>query len=111
VTQALTNIVKNATESIEAARDLESEGGLITVTVRADGDEAVIDVEDNGKGLPREDRERLLEPYMTTREKGTGLGLAIVKRIVDLHGGAASLSPMPEGGTRAAFRIPAKPSP
>ena len=52
---------------------------------------AVIDVEDNGKGLPSEDREKLLEPYMTTREKGTGLGLAIVRKIMEEHGGSIAL--------------------
>ena len=52
---------------------------------------AIIDVEDNGKGLPAEDREKLLEPYMTTREKGTGLGLAIVRKIMEEHGGSIAL--------------------
>ena len=50
-----------------------------------------MDVLDNGKGLPRENRQRLLEPYTTTREKGTGLGLAIVKKIVEDHDGALTL--------------------
>ncbi len=108
VTQALTNIVKNATELIEAVGALESEGGLITVTVSANGDQAVIDVEDNGKGLPREDRERLLEPYMTTREKGTGLGLAIVRKIMEEHGGTIALMDaraVAEGGRGACVRL------
>ena len=54
-----------------------------------------VDVIDNGKGLPRENRQRLLEPYMTTREKGTGLGLAIVKKIVEDHGGRLELHDAP----------------
>ena len=54
-----------------------------------------VDVIDNGKGLPRENRQRLLEPYMTTREKGTGLGLAIVKKIVEDHGGVLELHDAP----------------
>ena len=54
-----------------------------------------VDVMDNGKGLPRENRQRLLEPYMTTREKGTGLGLAIVKKIVEDHGGRLELHDAP----------------
>jgi two-component system nitrogen regulation sensor histidine kinase NtrY len=91
VTQALTNIVKNATEAIEGAERMDGEGGLITVAVRDQSGEAVIDVEDNGKGLPAEDRERLLEPYITTREKGTGLGLAIVRKIMEEHGGSIAL--------------------
>jgi two-component system nitrogen regulation sensor histidine kinase NtrY len=95
VTQALTNIVKNATEAIEGAERLDGEGGLITVAVREQAGDAIIDVEDNGKGLPGEDRERLLEPYMTTREKGTGLGLAIVRKIMEEHGGSISLLDAP----------------
>jgi two-component system, NtrC family, nitrogen regulation sensor histidine kinase NtrY len=91
VTQALTNIVKNATEAIEAAGRLDSEGGLIVVRVGEGQGGAVIDVEDNGKGLPAEDREKLLEPYMTTREKGTGLGLAIVRKIMEEHSGSVAL--------------------
>ena len=54
-----------------------------------------VDVIDNGKGLPRENRQRLLEPYMTTREKGTGLGLAIVKKIIEDHGGQLELHDAP----------------
>jgi signal transduction histidine kinase len=64
---------------------------------------------DNGPGVAPEIAERAFESFVTTKDAGTGLGLAIVKRIVDLHGGTASLTPMPEGGTRAAFRIPAAP--
>jgi two-component system nitrogen regulation sensor histidine kinase NtrY len=108
VTQALTNIVKNATESIEAVGRLDGEVGLIMVSVSADGDRAVIDVEDNGKGLPKEDRERLLEPYMTTREKGTGLGLAIVRKIMEEHGGSIALldaRTVAEGGRGARVRL------
>ena len=108
VTQALTNIVKNATESIEAAGRVDGELGLITVTVRSEPSAAVVEVEDNGKGLPREDRERLLEPYMTTREKGTGLGLAIVRKIMEEHGGSIALldaRTVAEGGRGALVRL------
>ena len=69
---------------------------------------AIIDVEDNGKGLPAEDRERLLEPYMTTREKGTGLGLAIVRKIMEEHGGSIALldaRPVASGGRGALVRL------
>jgi two-component system nitrogen regulation sensor histidine kinase NtrY len=76
VTQALTNVVKNATEAIEGVGRGDA-AGLISVNVYDRPGEAVIDVEDNGKGLPSEDREKLLEPYMTTREKGTGGGPVI----------------------------------
>ncbi len=108
LTQALTNIVKNATESIEAVRLGENEPGLIIVSISVDGDNAIIDVEDNGKGLPREDREKLLEPYMTTREKGTGLGLAIVRKIMEEHSGSITLldaRAVAEGGRGACVRL------
>ncbi len=59
------------------------------------GGDIVVDVIDNGVGLPRENRQRLLEPYMTTREKGTGLGLAIVKKIIEDHGGRIELLDAP----------------
>ena len=108
VTQALTNIVKNATESIEAARALDTEPGIIAVSVSANAARAEINVEDNGKGLPKEDRERLLEPYMTTREKGTGLGLAIVRKIMEEHGGSIALldaRAVAEGGRGARVKL------
>ncbi|HEV7415979.1 MAG TPA: PAS domain-containing sensor histidine kinase, partial [Tianweitania sediminis] len=74
LSQAFGNIIKNAAEAIEGA---ERAGGVIRVDAEQTGSTIRIDVMDNGKGLPRENRQRLLEPYMTTREKGTGLGLAI----------------------------------
>jgi two-component system nitrogen regulation sensor histidine kinase NtrY len=106
VTQALTNIVKNATEAIEAVGP--GKEGLITVHVHQAPGEAIIDVEDNGKGLPTEDREKLLEPYMTTREKGTGLGLAIVRKIMEEHGGSVALldaRAVATGGRGALMRL------
>ena len=57
-------------------------------------------VEDNGKGLPQHDRERLTEPYVTTRAKGTGLGLAIVKKIMEDHEGELVLEDREAGGAR-----------
>jgi two-component system nitrogen regulation sensor histidine kinase NtrY len=91
ISQALTNIVKNATEAIAAATFAEGERGRIQVTAAREGDLIVIDVVDNGVGLPKENRGRLLEPYVTTREKGTGLGLAIVGKILEDHGGGIEL--------------------
>jgi two-component system nitrogen regulation sensor histidine kinase NtrY len=64
---------------------------VIQVNAAREGDDIVIDIIDNGIGLPKENRSRLLEPYVTTREKGTGLGLAIVGRIVEEHGGTIEL--------------------
>ncbi|MGE5778720.1 MAG: ATP-binding protein [Hyphomicrobiales bacterium] len=91
ISQALTNIIKNATEAIAAVSPGELGRGRIRVWAGREGDDIVIDVIDNGIGLPKENRSRLLEPYVTTREKGTGLGLAIVGRILEEHGGCIEL--------------------
>ena len=91
ISQALTNIIKNATEAIAAVPPEELGKGAIRVFAEREGDDVVIDVIDNGIGLPKSNRSRLLEPYVTTREKGTGLGLAIVGRIVEEHGGSIEL--------------------
>jgi two-component system nitrogen regulation sensor histidine kinase NtrY len=91
IAQALTNIIKNATEAIAAVPPRELGKGTIRVFAERDGDDVVIDVVDNGIGLPKSNRNRLLEPYVTTREKGTGLGLAIVGRIIEEHGGKIEL--------------------
>src|ERR1700681_1544021 len=92
ISQALTNIIKNATEAIEAVPAEELGKGRIQVVAARDNDDIVIDVIDNGIGLPKVSRARLLEPYVTTREKGTGLGLAIVGRVLEDHGGRIELN-------------------
>jgi len=94
--QAFTNLVKNAVEAIEG-RLGDQPGGEITVTVAAEGERWIVNVADNGIGLPVE-RERITEPYMTTRAKGTGLGLAIVERIIEEHRGQMSFADRPGGG-------------
>jgi two-component system, NtrC family, nitrogen regulation sensor histidine kinase NtrY len=91
ISQALTNIIKNATEAIEAVPPETLGKGRIEVVAGREGDDIVIDVIDNGVGLPKVSRSRLLEPYVTTREKGTGLGLAIVGRVLEDHGGRIEL--------------------
>ncbi len=91
IAQALTNIIKNGTEAIAAVPSAELGKGVIRVFAARDGEDIVIDVVDNGIGLPKENRNRLLEPYVTTRDKGTGLGLAIVGRILEDHGGGIEL--------------------
>jgi two-component system nitrogen regulation sensor histidine kinase NtrY len=91
ISQALTNIIKNATEAIEAVPADELGRGRIDVIAARENDDIVIDVIDNGIGLPKVARARLLEPYVTTREKGTGLGLAIVGRVLEDHGGRIEL--------------------
>ncbi|MGL4488977.1 MAG: ATP-binding protein [Rhizobiaceae bacterium] len=107
--QALGNLIKNATEAIDARpEERMGEQGHVKVQVRALNNMIVVDIMDNGKGLPRENRQRLLEPYMTTREKGTGLGLAIVRKIVEEHNGQLSLHDAPtdfHGGVGASIRL------
>ncbi len=92
ISQGLTNIIKNATEAIGAVPSGEIDRGRIDVIAARENDDIVIDVVDNGIGLPKESRARLLEPYVTTREKGTGLGLAIVGRVLEDHGGRIELN-------------------
>jgi two-component system, NtrC family, nitrogen regulation sensor histidine kinase NtrY len=92
ISQALTNIIKNATEAIEAVPAETLGKGRIDVIAARENDDIVIDVIDNGIGLPKVSRARLLEPYVTTREKGTGLGLAIVGRVLEDHGGRIELN-------------------
>jgi len=96
ISQAVTNLVKNASEAIAAAKMAEGEQPWINVELEAGDDIITIIVTDNGCGFPKENRHRLLEPYMTTREKGTGLGLAIVRRIVEDHGGTVTLADAPQ---------------
>jgi two-component system nitrogen regulation sensor histidine kinase NtrY len=107
--QALTNVVKNAVEAIETRRtrgEHSLEGDRVSLAIRRLDSQLVIDVTDTGIGLP-EERERLTEPYMTTRVRGTGLGLAIVKKIVEEHGGEIAFLDRQGGGThvRIAFDL------
>ena len=100
--QALTNIVKNAVEAIEARRnrgEQNPDGDRIELAIKREGEQLVLDLTDTGVGLPQ-DRERLTEPYMTTRVRGTGLGLAIVKKIVEEHLGEIAFLDRAGGGTR-----------
>jgi len=99
LTQAVTNLVKNASEAIDSALEADpdrTDKGHITAKVRTKGDRVQITVIDNGCGLPKENRQRLVEPYMTTRAKGTGLGLAIVQRITEQHAGTLHLADAPK---------------
>ena len=103
----MTNVLKNAVEAIEQQRAKVSDldyRGRIAVQLHADDAAVTVTVIDNGVGLPVE-RERILEPYVTTREKGSGLGLAIVNKIVEEHGGDMAFANEPEGGTRVTMRF------
>lgn len=122
ISRALTNLLKNASESVigkieETGADPNS--GEVSIQVEAKmentGDTKQensliqIVILDNGKGLPMENRDRLTEPYVTTRAKGTGLGLAIVKKIIEDHRGALQLDDNPSGGAQITFTIAAQP--
>jgi two-component system nitrogen regulation sensor histidine kinase NtrY len=110
--QALTNILKNAGEAIAARRaHAEAPRGHITARLVVDGPTMAFEVEDNGVGLPAKNRDRLTEPYVTTREKGTGLGLAIVERIMEEHGGELALTDARHlPGARVTLRLPLAPA-
>jgi two-component system nitrogen regulation sensor histidine kinase NtrY len=98
LSQALTNIVKNATEGISGDEDGARPAPVVQVKLARGNDGVIaIDVIDNGKGFPKENRQRLLEPYMTTRAEGTGLGLPIVAKILEDHGGGIELLDAPSG--------------
>jgi two-component system, NtrC family, nitrogen regulation sensor histidine kinase NtrY len=104
ISQAVTNLIKNATEAIDGVREGSpadpSYHGDIEVRLVPAADRVAIEVIDNGIGLPKQNRAKLLEPYVTTRAKGTGLGLAIVQKIVEQHGGTLSLEDAPLTKTR-----------
>ncbi len=93
MSQIITNLVKNASEAIDPN---SKEQGKIITRARASAGRIILEVIDNGKGLPKQNRSRLVEPYMTTRVKGTGLGLAIVQKITEQHGGNLQLRDVPK---------------
>ncbi len=113
--QALTNLIKNAGEAtesmLETGRVPPNYQPEVRVALRLEGSRVVLTIADNGIGLP-EDRARLFEPYVTTREKGTGLGLPIVKKIIEEHGGTLALRDAPvfagctHAGAMAEIRLP-----
>jgi two-component system nitrogen regulation sensor histidine kinase NtrY len=101
ISQCLTNLIKNAVEAIEGVGLDQIKDPAISVSLQPELGMVRVSVSDNGKGWPKENRQRLLEPYMTTREKGTGLGLAIVAKIIEQHGGTVELiDAEPDGNGR-----------
>jgi two-component system NtrC family sensor kinase len=102
IKQVLLNLLQNA-------RDAMPGGGEVVVGVRSDGAEVVISVDDQGPGVPAELRERLFEPFYTTKSHGTGLGLAITQHIATSHGGSITCEPSPgSSGARFVLRLPAR---
>jgi two-component system, NtrC family, nitrogen regulation sensor histidine kinase NtrY len=108
VSQALTNVLKNAGEGIAARRAKGDEApGRVAVSLEPNGVNFAFRISDNGIGLPAEHRHHLTEPYVTTRAKGTGLGLAIVRKIVEDHGGEIALGDVEEGeGAQVTLTFP-----
>jgi len=111
--QVLTNLLQNAADSIldrRAASVKKRTKGVIVLSVRQEPDRVIVEVRDNGKGFPPELRDRLTEPYVSTRTKGTGLGLAIVKKIMEDHRGEVLLEDAPGGGAQvsAIFHLAAQ---
>jgi two-component system, NtrC family, nitrogen regulation sensor histidine kinase NtrY len=108
--QAMTNVLKNAVEAIEARSKNadESYRGNVTLAMEHTGATISISISDNGIGLPL-DSERIIEPYVTTREKGTGLGLAIVNKIVEEHGGEMTFESVEPSGTCVKLRFACEP--
>jgi two-component system nitrogen regulation sensor histidine kinase NtrY len=101
VGQALTNLLQNAVDAIEGrlSDNAGSAPGAIEIKIDTDVGRIIVAVRDNGIGLPNDDqRDRLTEPYVTTRAKGTGLGLAIVRKIMEDHSGELLLEDHPEDG-------------
>jgi len=104
ISQAFTNILKNAAEAIHARHEQETDGskieqgqviGQITGSVEIQDEDIVVSICDSGCGLPETGRQRLTEPYVTTRDKGTGLGLAIVKKVMEDHNGKLEMMDAP----------------
>ena len=105
--QALTNLLQNAVDAIDGREGADLPRGRVEVRLAYDeAGRPFVAVGDNGKGLPKENRDRLTEPYVTTRAKGTGLGLAIVKKIMEDHGGAVILADREGGGAVVTLQFP-----
>jgi nitrogen fixation/metabolism regulation signal transduction histidine kinase len=102
--RALDNLVRNAVQAVAGARP--EGGGRVVVAARRDGHHALIEVRDDGPGIPPDERARVFDPYYTTKSDGTGLGLAIVKKVVLEHGGSIDCAAAPEGGASFAVRLP-----
>lgn len=98
--QVVMNLITNAVQASPS-------GETVLAQTRRDGDEAVLDLRDHGQGIREEDRDKLFEPFVSTKKGGTGLGLPIVKKIVEAHGGRVSWRANPEGGVTFSVRLPA----
>lgn len=108
LSQVLTNLIQNAVDAIEGRDQAAAEnlpGGEVEFELSVIDNDAVIEITDNGRGLPDDKRDRLTEPYVTTRAKGTGLGLAIVKTILEDHDASLELKDRDDGASGACVRV------
>ena len=103
IKQVLLNLVQNAMQAVQGA---EHHAGRVLVTVTRDANQVVFTVDDNGPGVPREERQRIFTPFFTTKDHGTGLGLAIAHTVASLHGGALTVDDAPLGGARFRLVVP-----
>ncbi|MDA1132302.1 MAG: PAS domain-containing sensor histidine kinase [Proteobacteria bacterium] len=109
MSQVLTNLLLNSAQAIAARSTADGQPlpkGFILLRVERTEDEVILTVSDNGRGLPDADRNRLMEPYVTTKVKGTGLGLAIVAKVIDDHRGTITLADRSGGGATVVLRFP-----
>ena len=111
--QCLTNLMQNAADAIDGRVERDGDAappGCIRIALTETGRSLRVTITDNGVGLPAEGRDKLTDPYVTTRRKGSGLGLAIVKKIAEQHGGVIALSDAPEesglDGAQVTLRLP-----
>ena len=104
VKQVLLNLVQNAVQAVQGA---DRSDGRVAVTVTRDATQVVFTVDDNGPGVPRDERQRIFTPFYTTKDHGTGLGLAIAHTVVSLHGGSLTVDDAPLGGARFRVTLPA----
>ncbi|MEZ4219581.1 MAG: ATP-binding protein [Polyangiaceae bacterium] len=102
--RVLINLVRNAGQAVEGE---QSRSGSVRVRLSSEGETFLLDVDDNGPGIPDDLRDTVFDPYVTTKSEGTGLGLAIVKKIVIEHGGSIVADHSPLGGARMRVRLPA----
>ncbi|MDY6862185.1 MAG: ATP-binding protein [Thermodesulfobacteriota bacterium] len=99
IKQILYNIILNASQAME-------NGGILRIMLKREGDNLTLTISDDGIGIPEKNRERVFDPFFSTKKKGTGLGLAIVKRAVDIHKGKISVESKENQGTTFNLTLP-----
>ena len=101
VRQVLLNLVRNAVEAAPG-----EPGHRVNIRSRAEGRRIIIEVADNGPGIPEEDLPRVFAPFFTSKPRGTGLGLAISKALIEQQGGSLTAQSSPEGGAILTLELP-----